>query len=195
MVHDKRGLAFLLPPRTGTRSLEEALLGNGWRLVGNRHKFTADELAGRVVFCSVRNHFAALLSWHGVAHGWPGTFDEWLERLLRGDITGIGKYLDFQALSRRWVDGGRPDYVCTMWRRWTQHAQHLIRLESIGADMHRLVPGFTLPALFPHVADAGSSRGLRPYQAHYSDRGRALVERVFGAEMQELGYSFEGAVV
>lgn len=184
---EQLNIGFLTPPRTGSRTIREVLLKNGFKRPFNvGHHQKCQETIDRMdrVYVSVRNHWDCLVSWWtgGVERGGKlarkaNGFDEWLmgfytHKVLAGGEDGMGAY----------IKPGR------MFGQWLKHGTHLIRFEHLEDDLHSALPfDFDLP----HVTDQNSSRGGRHYSEFYTPELAAWVGEIFHDEIEMLGYKFE----
>lgn len=78
--------------------------------------------------------------------------------------------------------------------RWTEGSDVVLHFERLQADFDALLERLGVPDRheIPHV-NVTRKRDRRPYQDWYTPRARAIVERVFAADLEEHGYSFDRA--
>jgi hypothetical protein len=77
---------------------------------------------------------------------------------------------------------------------WTAGADHIIRFEDMQAGLDEALRkvGVTEPHRLPHRNPTASRRD-RDYRSIYSQRARAIVAHAYARELEQQGYSFEGA--
>jgi hypothetical protein len=83
----------------------------------------------------------------------------------------------------------RPIYAF----RWTAGSDVVLHFERLQADFDALLERLGAPDHheIPQV-NVTRKRDRRPYQDWYTPRARALVEKVFAADLAEHGYTFDG---
>lgn len=182
LYHPQHRIAYLLPPRTATRSVARWLESLGFQEHHGRHGTCAERLSeARRVFCTVRNHWDALVSWWGSVPceyeaGACSSFDEWLRRY----------YLSGESVCRAYheADG--------MWSRWLHFAHRTIRYEHLEQDLREAFP---LESHLPKLKHIGATtrREGRDYRELYTPSGAAAVYDLYGREIDALGYTFNGA--
>jgi len=174
---------ILLPPRTGTQTLEHHALRHGYEVRGGRHarpKRVIEQCER--IYCTTRNHFDAIASWWhkpgfdymraDYAHAGPGPWflDIWHDRYEQ----------KHQALSTFFqYDTGK------MWGKYTDLATELLEF----ADLEE-----TIAAMFGehavHVGKSVDRIGIH-YSAFFTDADAAILSDLFAAELAEYGYAFE----
>ena len=84
----------------------------------------------------------------------------------------------------------RPIYAF----RWTEGSDVVLHFERLQEDFDALLERLGVPERheIPQV-NVTRKRDRRPYQEWYTPRARAIVERVFAADLEEHGYSFDRA--
>ncbi|MDX1625008.1 MAG: sulfotransferase family 2 domain-containing protein [Wenzhouxiangellaceae bacterium] len=135
---------------------------------------------GYFKFCFVRNPYARAVSDYRWRMGKTG----------RDDLD-FGGFLD--AMTRR--DFSHPA-IPRHWDNWPIYAidddvavDFVGRFEHLAEDLERAFERIGLPAPdLPHAKASGPSTDWRDW---YGRRERALVERLFGRELDEFGYGFD----
>jgi hypothetical protein len=166
---DRLDCAYLMPPRTASRSVERWLCSNGFTSYDGRH--TIGTRGARRVCVTIRNPWDTLVSWWGVLHEGLD-FETWMTDRFLARTSACCAYIE-------------PN---TMWERWTMFATRIIRYEQLEAD---LAGTFAFPVELNRTRDTDSKRqpGQR-YQAIHTPRTRALVAEAYAAEIGEFGYGF-----
>lgn len=129
------------------------------------------------VFTTVRNHFDAAVSW--VFRKYKARGGEPTEWNVEAFDLALGE-------ANRWTTENR------MWGLHGDDADVLLRHENLEEHLAAVLMANQVPApAVPHH-NVSRDRAGRPYQGFYDNDTRAYIERRFGTEMQELGYSFLG---
>jgi hypothetical protein len=111
-----------------------------------------------------------------------------IERARRDFERWLGERYQPRLLQR--VRGRyRPIYAF----RWTAGSDVVLHFERLQADFDALLERLGVPDHheIPQV-NVTRKRDRRPYQDWYTPRARALVEKVFAADLAEHGYAFDG---
>ena len=173
--------AWLLPPRTASRSTVEALKPHGYRLTDNgRHRIDMEILATcKRVVCTVRHPLDVLVSWWSAAR--LPDFEAWL---VDGLLTRKLPAYKWLILDPR--DTAGP---WSMFGRWTQHATELARFEDMGGALDRVTGK---PVRRPVITEEVRGRDGRPWRDYYTPRALDAALAVFGDEMRGLSYGVAG---
>lgn len=164
-------LAFILPPKTGTRSLQRALAERGAITRRGRHGVDIQKLwTLPVVVATVRNPFDVLVSWyHYDAKGEKAgrSFDDWLNTIA---LVGKNSYLAKSTLPH------------------AEHATRLLRFEDGLERVNVILEGFGVePVTLPHV---GRAESRKPYREYYTEATRREVEQHYRLDFLRYGYQF-----
>ncbi len=173
-LHVRGRLAFFLHPRAGSTSLEAALEGVGFRMVGSRHSGPREHAtAGLTCFAVVRDPWDALASWW-----YYMTADQradritvpWLEAHVRGHATYFGArtmwpMADFLPLDR------------------------VLRFERLQEELRRVLP--EVDGL-PHL-NASAARRAQPYASLFTLDAASWVAARFPSDLTRYGYIFAGS--
>jgi hypothetical protein len=175
------GIGFILPPRTGTRSVESALVSLHALPIGTRHHVPDPLPPAKLTVATIRNPFDVIVSWFHfpdpdyrnrgpavLALGGNGrTWAEWLEFVL----------------------SGQHKFMATSTLRGAKLADRVIRFEDgIERQLHAILSeyGYVLPP----VGHIGKS-ARQAYQGYYSPRQIVAVYRKFKDDFKRFGYRFE----
>ncbi len=179
--NEENNTAFLVAPRTGSRTIVHVIKQFGYKHVNRFHHGINPAQARKCdrVYVSVRNHWDALVSWHSQNPdaGKGMSVGEWFryiykEYVLAGRSDGMARYIE-------------PD---RMFGRWLEYATDLIRFETLEDDLRNVIQeDFELP----HIKDGRSCREGRHYSEFYSDEDARYVGDIFAHEIERLGYSYE----
>lgn len=170
----KPTLAFILPPKTGTRSLEHALAGQlKASKRGSRHTVdqTVVEQADLVV-SSVRNPFDVLVSWyhyHGAGEQSKRSIDEWLQFIWENPDRN--RHLEYSTLPGAEFAEGFVRHECGL----EPQLNRVLREHGYGE------------VRLPHV---GAAEKRRPYREYYSDALRQAVEEKYPRDFILYEYTF-----
>ena len=188
-LHHDAKLMYLANPRTATKSTAQALISVGFSQVDNvcaspsgLHHLTVKESErstdGWTVFCTVRNHWDAVVSWMCF---WDAETAEIAESGRLWTVDQMRRSLD----GNKWVADDR------LWHRHVPDSKLLMRFESLGTDLGTVLclAGIQMPVL-QHL-DANEIRGGRPYQRFFTVETQDYVAERFAEEIRELGYSYE----
>lgn len=177
-------LAFLAHPRTGSRSMRDALTAHtnklGFRQEGDHHsgppQFAID---GYQPFFVVRNHWDAVASWYFNANAPPRQpppiTDEWCARFFPS-------HQNYFRPGRMW------------WFAEECPGARVLRFENLQNDLNQLLAQFGVPKeqlpVLPHVGKSQHREG-RKYGELFTARARKFVEWLFLDEIQKYGYKFK----
>ena len=170
--------AFIANPRTGSKAVRDALLGQaGAVLVGGHHTTPDDNLEVEIgpdwtVCATTRNHFDTMISW-------------WfkLERTLNA-MTPLAEFLPRFCLNN-------PNFVRDgqLWWGGEPHVNTFLRYEWLEADLNQsLVKVGLNPVDLPRVTD--SQRGGKPYQVFFKKATVRWVGSYFADEIARFGFKF-----
>jgi len=179
-VHDETKLCFLAHPRTASRAVRDALYTLGFRDAGSHHDGPEQgyDLSPYTVFCTVRNHWDALVSW------WYNV------RMFRKEKKpSLGWLAIHLSKNRYYFRAG------TLW--WFLDLVPGIvplRYESLEADLNALLKIHGLPAVNIPVVGVSEERGHRHYREYYDEHTREFVRWCFLREIDRLGYDFDFGV-
>ncbi len=193
-------LLFIGNKRTGSTAVAQALieqLGGQYRppkrhrvdertVISKRHS-TVRQLVqyglleapidGLCKFCAVRNPFDSLVSlWTKLRHRpnrWSG------RRVLLEEIEFLP-----------WLKGrlGRAAPQ-SMHDEFTEGVDVVMRFETLEEDLMAVLARAGAPAVALPRSNPTTQRAA-DYRAYYDDEARALVERVFGGDLDKYGYAF-----
>lgn len=168
---------FILPPKTGTRSIENIL--KKFKAVGQngRHGVDRDKLLGcSVVYASIRNPFDVLVSWYLYMESRPDNY--------------LRPKLSFREWYDRNVEGSSNAFLRTSTLPFAELANKHIRFElglaeQFSAALSSL--GWICPT-FPHIG-AATDRG--PYQNYYDPRLRDAVLLRYKDDFSRYEYTWD----
>lgn len=176
---DCQPLAFVLPPRTGSRSIEHALAPLVTSKLGSRHYFPAPKAPSECeVISSVRNPFDILVSWfHFPDSSQPE--DRLGLHLLGGDGRTFSEFLDE-------IFSGKNKYLIHSTMRHASRATEYIRYENgIEDELNRIL----VPRGYPSVAVPHIGKTSRPdFNSYYTPELKAKVIDKFGSDFEKFGY-------
>lgn len=171
-------VGVVLPPRTGTRSVVEAIEPLGAYKVGSKHRIPQEMPDVDIVVSTIRNPYDVLVSWYHFPD------KEWGQH-RKYNIGGGG---------RSWPEF--LDYVFSGEHRWLEkstlpgadNASDFIRYElGVGVELNRILRLAGRPPVdVPHVG-----RTVRPrYQAWYTLQQRQKVRERFADDFETFNYEF-----
>jgi hypothetical protein len=181
-VYDARGRVVLRQKHQTLAQLMEAGL------------VTAEQRADVLVVVGIRNPYDLVLTEYA-RNREAGSISA-PQRLLRR-LPGASPDFsprDFERfVQRRYEPGrlfrlaGRRPVVST---DWTEGADHLIRFERMQDDLDAALRKVGVTDRLPH-RNPTTSRADRDYRDVYTERARAVVDRVYARELRQHGYVFE----
>lgn len=152
-------IGVILPPKTGTRSLERWLRElPGAERIGNRHGFPRDTIEScDLVYASVRNPFDVMVSWFHYCYSSKMPFPQFLSQVIIGQSSS---YLRYSTLPG------------------AEFAAELIRYEhDLQSEAERVAEVHGWPK--PTLAHVGKAETRRPYREYYSEFDRRMVETTY----------------
>jgi hypothetical protein len=166
-------VGVILPPKTGTRSVEKVLRGLGAKKLAGRHGVDKAALRDcRAVYSTLRNPFDVLVSWF---HYRPPagvrdkSFEMWFDLSVRQGRNG-------------YLNRGRALPHATLADRFMRHEN------GLASELNRMLTEVGRePAEVPHIGAAENRRG---YRAYYSPALRDEVMERFHLDFDTFGYSF-----
>ena len=184
--HPERKLVYLAHGHTASRSTSGALKGQGFlKLPRENHHATLYE-SGIVTkenrelwhtFTTVRNHFDWILAqtWKIQIATHPGPEIDWSDLSMWESALKRHNHITESHLFSRHV----PD------------SDTLLHFETLKKDLELIVGPIRLPCVVLNPQRGGNprKRGLE-YRKYYTPKVRKWVEDRYGAEMEELGYSW-----
>lgn len=165
-------LGFILPPRTGSRSIDHAISPLGVARIGGRHSVPSPLPEVDCMISNIRNPFDVLASWYvsqGPPHGGVGEdFGHFLDRVLDGGHT--------------WIQDGTT-------LPGAKFAHRVIRFEAgPGEALNFLLREFGWPVVsVPHI---GKSYERKSYRDYYNPVQRAAVRKAFADDFTRFGYEW-----
>lgn len=174
-VHEVARALYLAHPRTASSATAKALQEQaGFQLVGDHHSGPNGlDLSGWTVMTTVRNHFDALVSLWFLQDRSPPLGPRFWESFLTS------------ANGERYPDPRR------LYALHLPVATDVLRFERLGSDLNTALATVGLGPVTLGHHHRTEARAGRPYSEFYDSQSRAWVERQFGAEMRELGYSWD----
>ena len=166
---------IILPPKTGTRSIERAIKRelNAER-IGSRHDVDVRQLIGAAaVAATIRHPCDVLVSWYhysvlGKKSG--RRFGDFLDRVFRDDSGMQGRYLRYSTLPG------------------AEHAKHFICYEDgLENSLNIFLWSHGLPKV--SLEHLGASINRRPWREYYSRRLLRIVKDKFGQDFERYEYA------
>lgn len=167
-------VSFILPPKTGSRSVEAALRGLGGKVYAGRHGVDTFLLEGsNVSYATVRNPYDVLVSWYHYEPRGART-----KTTFRAYLDGLDKrkngHLEHSVLHFAECAGKFLRYEDGL------EAQLNLALDAAGYDP------VTLNVI-------GQAVNRKPWPTYYSDYEYGWVKRRFGSEFARFNYELQGA--
>ncbi len=123
---------------------------------------------------TVRNHYDALVTW-------------WIRYTQKGK--GNPDFLEFlkdKVADSPFVKDNR------LYNRHLPYTDHVLRYENLQADLDALLLSLALPKV--ELQAINVTLGKQNYATYYTPAIKDFVDDIFGDEIQELGYCFEGSI-
>lgn len=172
---DKR-IAFILPPKTGTRSIEHVIRGQLHAVKrGTRHSIDKSVIdAADVVVASIRNPFDVIVSWyhfHGAGEKVQRGFEDWLEYIW-ADPQNRVRHLEYSTLP------------------YAEHATEYIRYEEgLAEQLNQFLVRHGYPKC--EVPHTGKCESRQPWPEYYTPEIQQRVLDRYGQDFKRYGYTSE----
>lgn len=174
------GIGFILPPRTGTRSIEQALVSLHALPIGSRHHVPETLPPAKLTVATIRNPYEVIVSWfHFPDPDYRNRSPAVLA--LGGNRRTWDEWLDF-------VLSGQHKFMADSTLRGAKRADRFIRYENgLEPQLHAVLSehGYACPP----VGHIGKS-GRKDYTGYYTGRQIRDVRERFSDDFERFGYEF-----
>lgn len=178
-IHEEAKLCFLAHPRTGSRSTRDALKTVGFESVGGHHDGPEQgyDLSSYNVFCCVRNHWDAMVSW------WYNN------RMNHKELKPSLQWLAIHISHNRYYF--RPG---SMWFFLNQVPGIIhFHFENMEEELNAILKIHGLPEVEIPLVGLSRERRRNHYREYYDTHTAEVVRWCFGPEIIKLGYDFDWA--
>lgn len=161
-------------------------------LFAKRFLYTDAEFAGMFKFAIVRNPYDRAVScWRYVTQRQPMLLWDMRKQLMRFSFERFLHELP-ELWETKW-DRHFATHTAPMWSdisddRSESLLDHIVKLENIDDELG--IVSEKLNVKIPQLEHINRSRRAADYRTAYSSRTRRLVETVYAADIERLGYSF-----
>lgn len=184
-MHKEKKLIFLAHPRTGSMAIKGALTEIGFERISGHHTgITVKERKGIykdfTVFCVIRNHFDAILTWMLINKLHRDSKQKYfnLEEVI-ALINGMEKY----TMSSKYLEER------TLWFH-TEVAEEIIYYENLEIELRHILDlhNLILPTPFEKVNVTKQKEGLA-WEDAFSYAAVKYIENFFEYEIDHWGYN------
>lgn len=183
-THLDRRILYLTHPRTASTSIAKALLKIGFEDNDGNHHGKYQEAVTRYpgvnwfnVFTVVRNHFDLFVSLY------------FSNKYIEYDS------LDFEGFIERIINVDKSLYwkkgQCYMYGWNLPHCTDIIDFDVLDVGLNEFLLDCELPPVELTFENVSPKRNGLPYTDFHTYKSRSMIERSFGREMEQLGYTYE----